>query len=269
MALENGSDFAILAKDIKEIDLVGSGMIEKPIHLHGDNYRTDGYNVLMFSSWDEVISSLRSKPYFQELERFWDEVYAKSTVYPKRELIFNAFKQCPLSQTKVVLLGQDPYHEEGQAMGLSFSVPQGVIIPPSLKNIYKEIEQDIGCYMNEHDGDLTYLAKQGVLLLNVNLTVEAHKALSHQKKEYLAFTNDILSILNKLDRPMVYLLLGNFAKGFADKLDHPKQLVLTANHPSPLSANRGGFFGTHLFSTCNQYLEENGVAPIQWGNALF
>ena len=244
-------------------------MIEQPIHLHGDNYLTDGYNVLMFSSWDEVISDLKAKPYFQELERFWDEAYAHSIVYPKRELIFNAFAKCPLEKTKVVLLGQDPYHEEGQAMGLSFSVPQGIQIPPSLKNIYKEIGQDIGCYMNEDDGDLTYLAEQGVLLLNVNLTVEAHKALSHQKKEYLEFTNDILEILNALDRPVVYLLLGNFAKGFADQLNNPKQLVLTANHPSPLSANRGGFFGTHLFSRCNQYLEAHEQTPIEWGNALF
>ena len=223
----------------------------------------------MFSTWDELISSLQEKPYFRNLEAFWDEAYASATVYPPRELIFNAFRKCPLDKVKVVLLGQDPYHEPGQAMGLSFSVPSGVRLPPSLKNIYKEIENDLGIYMNHQDGDLTYLAEQGVLLLNVNLTVEAHKALSHEKKEYLEFTKDILACLSSLDRPIVYLLLGGFAKSFAPILSNPNQLVLMANHPSPLSANRGGFFGTHLFSTANEYLSQHELEQIRWGNALF
>ena len=183
--------------------------------------------------------------------------------------MLDAFKACPLEQTKVILLGQDPYHDDGQAMGLSFSVPSGVALPPSLKNIYKGIESDLGVFMNYKDGDLTYLAHQGVLLLNVNLTVEAHKPLSHQKNEYLDLTKGIMQFLDQIDRPMVFILLGGFAKKFECLLGNPNHLVLVANHPSPLSANRGGFFGTHLFSQCNEYLATHNEKPIQWGNALF
>lgn len=222
----------------------------------------------MILSWGDYFDNVKGKPYFQSLERFWDEAYSSSKVFPPRELIFHAFDACPLQDTKVVLIGQDPYHDDGQAMGLSFSVPCGTKLPPSLKNLYKEIESDLGVFMNYQDGDLTYLAHQGVLLLNVNLTVEAHKPLSHEKKEYLALTNDILTLLNAQNTPMVFILLGGFAKGFAKILDNPGHLVLIANHPSPLSANRGGFFGTHLFSQCNEYLERNGLEAIRWGNAL-
>lgn len=222
----------------------------------------------MILSWDEYFEEARSKPYFQSLETFWDKAYASSKVFPPRELMFNAFDACPLPLTKVVLLGQDPYHDDGQAMGLSFSVPSGMALPPSLKNLYKEMESDLGVFMNYQDGDLTYLAQQGVLLLNVNLTVEAHKPLSHRKKEYLDLTNDVLRFLNDKESPMVFILLGGFAKGFAKILDNPKHLVLVANHPSPLSANRGGFFGTHLFSRCNEYLQESGLKPIRWGNSI-
>lgn len=223
----------------------------------------------MISSWEEFLQKEKEKDYFQRLETFWGEIYQNETVYPPKEKIFEAFKQCPLSETKVILLGQDPYHEEGQAMGLSFSVPVGCKLPPSLKNLYKEMESDLGVFMNYDDGDLTYLARQGVLLLNVNLTVKAHEALSHQKKEYLEFTKDAFAFLNEIDRPMVFILLGGFAKGFAPLLTNPNHLILEANHPSPLSANRGGFFGTHLFSKCNDYLTKNGISKIEWGNALF
>ena len=154
-------------------------------------------------------------------------------------------------------------------MGLSFSVPSGVKLPPSLKNIYKEMESDLGVFMNYNDGDLTYLARQGVLLLNVNLTVEAGKALSHQNKDYLLLTNDILSFLDQLEQPIVFILLGGFAKQFINCLHNPNHLVLMANHPSPLSANRGGFFGSKIFSKSNDYLKKNGVEEIHWGNALF
>lgn len=223
----------------------------------------------MNETWEDVFTCLKEKHYFQSLERFWEEAYASKKVYPPRELLFRAFKATPLEKAKVVLLGQDPYHEVGQAMGLSFSVPAGTNLPPSLRNIYKEIENDLGIYMNYEDGDLTYLAKQGVLLLNVNLTVEEGKALSHQKKEYEMLTNDILSALNKKERPIVYILLGGFAQKFAPILNNPHQLVLKAAHPSPLSANRGGFFGTHLFSRCNAFLKEADLEEIHWGNALF
>ena len=223
----------------------------------------------MISSWADFFSEIQGKDYYQKLSSFWDECYASSVVYPKRENIFNAFSFCPLAQTKVVILGQDPYHEPGQAMGLSFSVPAGVALPPSLKNIYREIESDTGSSMNYKSGDLTYLAKQGVLLLNVNLTVEAHKALSHEKKEYLSFTEDVMKVLDEQDQPIVFLLLGGFAKSFAKFVTNPNHLVLEANHPSPLSANRGGFFGTHLFSRCNAYLKKNGIEEIHWGNEEF
>lgn len=244
-------------------------MIEEPKNLHGLIISPSSIIVGMFSTWSEFFKTIEGKPYFLSLQSFWDEVYQKETVYPPRNLVSNAFRMCPLNKTKVVLLGQDPYHEPGQAMGLSFSVPRGVMLPPSLKNIYKEIENDLGIYMNNNDGDLTYLAKQGVLLLNVNLTVRAHEALSHQKQEYLDLTHDVLSCLNEDDRPMVFLLLGGFAKSFRPLLTNPKHLILTAAHTSPLSANRGGFFNTHLFSRCNEYLSQNGLEPIRWGNALF
>lgn len=222
----------------------------------------------MFLGWDEFIQSIFSKPYYQELLSFWEHAYATTQVFPPKEKIFNAFDQCPLSSVKVVLIGQDPYHDDGQAMGLSFSVPIGMTLPPSLRNIYKEIENDLDVIMNYQDGDLTYLAKQGVLLWNVNLTVEAHKPLSHAKPEYEQLTTDVIEAIETLDQPVVYLLFGTFAKKFAKKVYNPKHLVLMANHPSPLSANRGGFFGEHVFSRCNDYLEKHGVSPIRWGNAL-
>ena len=218
----------------------------------------------MSSSWKDFFEKEKEKAYFRKLEEFLDNEYKNKVIYPPRDLVFNAFSLCPLDKIKVVIIGQDPYHEPNQAMGLSFSVPSTCKVPPSLKNIYKEIEDDCNEIFFNKDGDLTYLANQGVLLLNSILTVEQGKPLSHNIKEYEELYHNILKELDELDYPLVFMLWGGNAKKQSVYLKNPKHLVLCANHPSPLSANRGGFFGCKHFSKANQFLTENGIEPIIW-----
>ena len=218
----------------------------------------------MSSSWKDFFEKEKEKAYFRKLEEFLDNEYKNKVIYPPRDLVFNAFSLCPLDKIKVVIIGQDPYHEPNQAMGLSFSVPSTCKVPPSLKNIYKEIEDDCNEIFFNKDGDLTYLANQGVLLLNSILTVEKGKPLSHNIKEYEELYHNILKELDELDYPFVFMLWGGNAKKQSVYLKNPKHLVLCANHPSPLSANRGGFFGCKHFSKTNQFLIQNGIEPIIW-----
>ena len=189
--------------------------------------------------------------------------YAAGTCYPPGKWIFNAFNLCPFDQVKVVIIGQDPYHEPGQAHGLSFSVQDGVMFPPSLQNIFKEIEADLGTPM-PRNGDLTRWATQGVLLLNATLTVRAHQANSHATIGWQNFTDAAIKALAQERDHLVYMLWGGFARSKAYMIDKSRNLVLESVHPSPLSANRGGWFGQHQFSRCNDYLRQNGIEPIVW-----
>ena len=215
-------------------------------------------------TWNEVFESIKSKDYALKLNAFLDEEYKNHVIYPSRDNMFNAFKLTPLENVKVVIFGQDPYHEPGQAMGLSFSVPNDIKAPPSLINIYKEIQLEFNTHMKDMGGDLTYLAKQGVLLLNTILTVREHAPLSHNIKEYNLFMQDIISTLNSLEQPIVFLLWGGNAKGFSKYLTNKNHLILTATHPSPLGANHGGWFGCNHFIKTNEFLLKNGVKPINW-----
>ena len=216
-------------------------------------------------SWDIFFKEVAQKDYAKRLKSFLDEEYSKHIVYPPRHLVFNAFNLTAPENIKVVIIGQDPYHEPNQAMGLSFSVPSSVRLPPSLINIYKEIESDLGVKM-KNDGDLTYLAKQGVLLLNAYLTVRQSEALSHRLPEYEQFMDDVLDYINELPQPIVFLLWGGFAKKYLKKITNPQHHVLTCVHPSPLSANRGGWFGNRHFSQTNAFLKEHNISAIVWEN---
>lgn len=216
-------------------------------------------------SWDIFFKEVAQKDYAKRLKSFLDEEYSRHVVYPPRHLVFNAFNLTAPENIKVVIIGQDPYHEPNQAMGLSFSVPSSVRLPPSLVNIYKEIESDLGVKM-KNDGDLTYLAKQGVLLLNAYLTVRQSEALSHRLPEYEQFMDDVLDYINKLSQPIVFLMWGGFAKKYLKKITNPRHHVLTCVHPSPLSANRGGWFGNRHFSKTNAFLKERNISPIVWEN---
>ncbi len=219
----------------------------------------------MYKSWDEFFNNEKQKDYFKSLESFIDKEYKNKIIYPPKELIFNAFNLCPLDKVKVVIVGQDPYHEKGQAMGLSFSVPSNIKIPPSLVNIFKEIEEEYNTIIFNKSGDLTYLATQGVLLLNSILTVEEGKPLSHNNNEYSELYQNILKELNEQNRPIAFMLWGSKAIRISNKiLNNPEHLVLTANHPSPLSANRGGWFGCNHFKLCNEFLNKNGIEEINW-----
>ncbi len=203
------------------------------------------------------------KEYYKELYKFVRQEYATTTVYPPADDIFNAFHFTPLADVKVLILGQDPYHNVNQAHGLSFSVkPEQKEIPPSLQNIYKELHDDLGCYI-PNNGYLKKWADQGVLLLNTVLTVRAHQANSHRNHGWEKFTDAVIQAVNAQDRPIVYLLWGSPAASKVPMLNNPKHLVLTAPHPSPLSAYRG-FFGCRHFSRCNDFLSANGVEPIDW-----
>ena len=215
-------------------------------------------------TWEEVFKEIKSKDYAIRLSKFLDSEYANHKIYPERKNMFNAFKLTPLEDVKVVIFGQDPYHEEGQAMGLSFSVPDNIKTPPSLINIYKEIEIEYNTVIYNKGGDLTYLAKQGVLLLNTILTVREHLPMSHNIKEYNLFMQDIIEVLNNLDQPIVFLLWGGPAKRLAVHLTNKNHLVLTATHPSPLGANQGGWFNSNIFRKTNDFLVKNGVKPINW-----
>lgn len=215
-------------------------------------------------SWDELFSQIKEEDYGKRLFLFLDEQYQNNICYPPKELLFNAFNLCPLNEVKVVIIGQDPYHEPGQAMGLAFSVPEGIKIPPSLVNIYKEIENQYQKKLDFTNGDLTYLAKQGILMLNAFLSVRAHEPLSHNIKEYTLFFKDVLKCIDSIDRPIVFLLWGGNAKKLKKFITNPNRLILEANHPSPLSANRGGWFNNNHFIDTNKYLKENGLKEINW-----
>ena len=215
-------------------------------------------------TWKEVFDEIKIKDYSKELSTFLDDEYSKYVIYPKRENMFAAFKLTPLENVKVVIFGQDPYHEPDQAMGLCFSVPRGVKVPPSLINIYEEIEREYKTKLQDRSGDLTYLARQCVLLLNTVLSVREHQPLSHNNNLYKEFTKDIVTALNKLDQPIVFLLWGNNAKQMMKYLDNKNHLILTACHPSPLGAMHGGWFGNNHFIKTNEFLSKNGIKPINW-----
>ncbi len=214
------------------------------------------------NDWEQALKPEYKKEYYRKLYDRVVEEYKTQVVYPPSEEIFTAFHLTPLSEVKVVILGQYPYHEPGQAHGLSFSVKPGIATPPSLVNIYKELQDDLGCKI-PNNGYLTKWASQGVLMLNTLLTVRAHEAFSHKGIGWEEFTDAAIRILNEQDRPMVFLLWGSPAQKKASMLNNPKHLVLKAPHPSPLSAYRG-FFGCKHFSQTNAFLEEHGLAPIDW-----
>lgn len=220
-------------------------------------------NVKIDNSWREHIGAEFEKPYFSALTDFVRHEYTTTTCYPPGSLIFNAFNLCPFDRVKVVIIGQDPYHEPGQAQGLSFSVPEGVPFPPSLQNIFKEIQLDLGKPMPP-TGDLTRWAEQGVLLLNATLTVRAHQAASHQRHGWEQFTDAAIRALNAERESLVFILWGGYARSKAQLIDRSRHLMLESVHPSPLSANRGGWFGNHHFSQCNAYLREHGEQEIDW-----
>ena len=214
-------------------------------------------------SWKRQLGGEFEKPYFSQLTDVVRHEYATGTCYPPGPLIFNAFNLCPFDKVKVVIIGQDPYHEEGQAQGLSFSVNDGVTFPPSLINIFKEIALDLGKPMPT-SGNLARWAEQGVLLLNATLTVRAHQAASHQRKGWEEFTDAAIRALNARRDHLVFILWGGYARSKKSLIDTSRHLILESVHPSPLSANRGGWFGNHHFSRCNQYLAEHGEQPIEW-----
>ena len=214
------------------------------------------------SSWQKILVKEIEKQYFKHLEVFVEDSYKKSFIFPPMEEIFNAFNYCSFNQLHVVILGQDPYHNEGQAHGLAFSVPTNVSIPPSLRNIYKEIHSDIGVPFPPQ-GNLERLATQGVLLLNCTLTVEAGKAGSHQGKGWEQFTDAVIQKISQEKSHVVFLLWGAYAQSKQQLIDESKHLVLNAPHPSPLSAHRG-FFGSKHFSQTNNYLQKHGQTPITW-----
>jgi uracil-DNA glycosylase len=220
-------------------------------------------NVQIDPSWKEHLQAEFDKPYFVQLTERVRQEYTAGTCYPPGKYILNAFNLCPFDEVKVVIIGQDPYHEPGQAHGLSFSVQDGVLFPPSLLNIFKEINDDLGTPMPT-SGDLTRWAKQGVLLLNATLTVRAHQANSHSTIGWQNFTDAAIKALATQRQHLVYMLWGGFARSKAYMIDKQNNLVLESVHPSPLSANRGGWFGQHQFSRCNQYLQQQGLTPIQW-----
>jgi uracil-DNA glycosylase len=219
-------------------------------------------NVSIEESWKTVLQDLFEQPFFDNLVAFIkEEKAAGKTIYPPGSLIFNAFNKTPFEQVKVVILGQDPYHNPGEAMGLCFSVPRGVRIPPSLQNIYKELNTDLGLPIPDH-GDLTRWAENGVFLLNAMLTVEQNKAGSHQYIGWQDFTDGVIRALSRKREGLVFLLWGNFARKKAALIDRSRHLVLEAAHPSPLA--QGAFFGCHHFSKANEYLLSKGKEPIDW-----
>lgn len=214
-------------------------------------------------SWEKVLAPVFSTPYFKDLMIFLDQEYATTACYPEQSLLFEAFNRCPLEDLKVVIIGQDPYHGPGQAHGLSFSVPEGMKHPPSLVNIFKEIETDCGKAYPE-SGNLDRWAQQGVFLLNATLSVRAHEAGSHQKQGWETFTDAVIKTISEQLKGVVFLLWGGFAQKKAKLIDKDKHLILRSGHPSPLSANRDYWFGNRHFSQCNTYLQKRGLTPIVW-----
>lgn len=220
-------------------------------------------DVQIAQSWKEVLQPEFDKPYFEQITQFLKaEKQAGKTIYPPGPFIFNAFNTTPFNEVKVVILGQDPYHNPGQAHGLSFSVPMGVSAPPSLVNMFKELETDLNLPRPNH-GNLEKWAAQGVLLLNASLTVELNKPMSHSKIGWHDFTNSVIKTLSDKRDKLVFILWGGFAKSKMELIDTKKHYVLTAAHPSPLSAYNG-FYGCKHFSKTNTWLEQNGLSPIDW-----
>lgn len=220
------------------------------------------HTIKIESGWKAALAPVFGAEHFKHIQDFVTHAYTTSTVYPHPTLMFRAFEMCPFDQVKVVILGQDPYHGEGQANGLSFAVPTGVNIPPSLRHIFKEIQNDCAV-IPLTDGDLTRWAKQGVLLLNSTLTVEAHKPGSHQHKGWEEFTDAVIQIISEQKEHIVFLLWGNYAKKKGQLINRKKHLVLEAPHPSPFSVHTG-FFGCKHFSKTNAYLKEHGLQEIDW-----
>lgn len=220
-------------------------------------------SVQIEASWKEQLKAEFEQPYFDQLTSFVRQEYQQHVCFPPGRLIFNAFNLCPFDKVKVVIIGQDPYHGEGQAHGLSFSVNDGVAFPPSLQNIFKEIENDLGLPIPT-SGNLSRWAEQGVLLLNATLTVRAHEAGSHQRRGWEQFTDAAIRALSQGREHVVFILWGSYARSKKALVDTGKHLVLESVHPSPLSANRGGWFGNHHFSRANAYLAEHGQATINW-----
>ena len=215
------------------------------------------------NDWLEAVQAEFQKPYYKQLYQFVKEEYSKYVIYPPADDIFNALHLTPLSEVKVLILGQDPYHNEHQAHGLSFSVlPEQRVIPPSLQNIYQELADDLGCSI-PNNGYLEKWARQGVLLLNTVLTVRAHRANSHQGRGWEQFTDALIQAVNAQDRPIVFMLWGRPAQTKIPMLTNPNHLILRASHPSPFSAHRG-FFGCRHFSKANTFLQEHGIEPIDW-----
>lgn len=218
--------------------------------------------VKLGNSWDGILTGEFEKPYYLKLKEFFTHEYKTKVIYPDKYNIFNALKLTPYEEVKVVILGQDPYHGPGQAHGLSFSVQPGIQTPPSLQNMYKELRDDLGCFI-PNNGYLVPWAQQGVLLLNTVLTVEAGKANSHRKKGWENFTDEVIKKLNERDKPIVFLLWGNNAKEKMNLITNPNHFILTTVHPSPLSATRG-FMGCKHFSKTNEILKELGEKEINW-----
>ena len=214
-------------------------------------------------SWDPFLNEEFQKPYFKELSAFLKREYETKTIYPPKKEVFSSFYYTDLDKVKVVILGQDPYHEPGQACGMCFAVKPGVQLPPSLQNIYKEIQDDLGIPMNYNNGYLVKWAKQGVLLINSVMTVEKGKANPHAGRGWETFTNHVIEKINTLDQPVVYLLWGNNARQKKSLISNPRHLILETVHPSPLSVYRG-FFGCRHFSKANDFLIKNGTEPIDW-----
>ena len=220
-------------------------------------------SVRIEESWNRVLSAEWDKPYFKTLTQWVRNEYQTKRIFPPGKQIFAAFDATPFQSVKVVILGQDPYHDLGQANGLCFSVNDGIAFPPSLMNIFKEVHDDTGAPM-PRSGDLSRWARQGVLLLNATLTVEAHRAGSHQNHGWEQFTDQAIAHLATEREGIVFMLWGNYAKQKGRFIDRTRHLVLTAAHPSPLSANRGGWFDNHHFSQANAYLVSRGQSPIEW-----
>jgi uracil-DNA glycosylase len=219
-------------------------------------------DVRIEESWKSRLKEEFKKDYFIRLSEFVKGEYRSETIYPPGSLIFDAFNRCPFNMVKAVIIGQDPYHGPGQAHGLCFSVREGIDFPPSLINIFKEIESDLG-YKPDPSGNLERWANQGVLLLNATLTVRAHMAGSHQGKGWEEFTDSVINILNRDKSYLVFFLWGAYAQKKGESIDRTRHLVLESVHPSPFSASRG-FFGNRHFSKCNEYLNKHGIEPINW-----
>ena len=230
-------------------------------------------DVQIEASWKDALKEEFEKDYFIKLTEFVRNEYRQHTCYPPGNEIFNAFNLCPLNKVKVVILGQDPYHGEGQAEGLCFSVKTGIALPPSLINIFKEVKDDIGTRpqiikdlqgKDMYDGSLRRWAQQGVFLLNTCLSVRQHEAFSHSRQGWESFTDAVIKIISEKQEHVAFMLWGGPARSKKKIIDTSKHLVLESVHPSPLSANRGGWFGNHHFSRCNAWLQEQGLTPIVW-----